>query len=342
MVKQKAAAKKKGPKGKKARAKAKLDKQWGETAIIDDETPRRLGKSRLKTRSLTQDTGKSIRWAATENKEQQTPQEAEFHDPRTAVPRSGSKQQSSIRKSRISLDNLLSDSEGGDSEDEEAPALQGLLDAIRKAKRVAAGGVSKKKGTPNKDSNVMMQDDQASDVEMEADDDSLDGGSDDSEPEDSDGEEDIDEESVDDRIDDEQKIDLYYQHFNQEPLSHEHLQNVSSTSHKIKLDSTTELHVVVDPSAEKDSPFNSNTSHDDLRRLAASSFEGTRKVLKTRWMKLSSMLMTDRQASVYPFLTRYMDMLITTESRKVCLALMTRSMPSHNHCPYPSNLHIAS
>ena len=135
--------------------------------------------------------------------------------------------------------------------------------------------------------------------------------------EDSDGEEDAD----DDLLEDEQNIDLFYQHFNRDPLPQEHLQSFSSTSHKIKLDSATELHVVVDPSAEKDLLFNSNTSHDDLRRLAASSFDGTRKVLKTRWMKHSSTLMTERQASIYPFLTRYMDMLITTESRKVCWAL---------------------
>jgi hypothetical protein len=322
MVKQKATTKKKGPKGKKARAKAKLDKQWGETAIIDDEKPRRLGKSRLKTRSRTQDTGKSIRWAATEGKEQEDPQEAEFHDDRTAGPQStrlGSKQQSSLRKGRISQYNVLSDSEGGESEDEESPALQGLLDAIRKAKKASTVGVSKKKGTLQENPNLMLQDEQGSDVEME-DDDSLDSESDDSELEDSDGDDDADEESVQEHIDDEHQTDLFYKHFHREPLSQEQLQNLSLTSHKIKVDSKTELHVVTDPSAEEESPFNSNTSLDNLRQLAISSFEANRKVLKTRWMKLSTTVMMESQASIYPFLTRYMDMLITTESRKVCLA----------------------
>ena len=54
--KQKASSgKKKGPKGKKARAKAKIDRQWGETRIENEEAQsRRIGNSRLLGKKSTE------------------------------------------------------------------------------------------------------------------------------------------------------------------------------------------------------------------------------------------------------------------------------------------------
>ena len=54
--KQKASSgKKKGPKGKKARAKAKIDRQWGEIRIENEEAQsRRIGNSRLLGKKSTE------------------------------------------------------------------------------------------------------------------------------------------------------------------------------------------------------------------------------------------------------------------------------------------------
>lgn len=326
MVKQKSSNKKKGPKGKKARAKAKLDKQWGETAIIDDEKPRRLGKSRLKTQLRTQDSGKAVQWTSSASREPDILPETTMDEGYSAPSASGnqqdSKQKSSLRKGRLPRHEYVSDSEEADSEDEEAPALQGLLEAIRKAKRADSIKQPMKKGITSW-RNKMAQDDPASGVEMKGFDD-LSTSESESEPGDSDIEENAGDDSVEihlDDDDDDRNMDLFYQHFNRKPLSSEQLQDSSSVSRKIKIDSKTEFCVSTSQSIEVESPFSSTTTVDELKDLAEASFKGNRKVLKTMWTKLSKRQMTERQALIYPFLTRYMDMLITTESRKVRLVV---------------------
>jgi len=336
MVKQKSSSKKKGLKGKKARAKAKLEKQWGETAIIEDDKPHRVGKSRLKARTITKDSEKTIQWASNEVREQPSVPTTSSQDigrrGSSLVPTSGSRQQSSLRKGRTSYNEYVSDSEGNDSEDDDAPAVQGLLDAIRKAaKRSDAGKNSKRKDRVSKDDNDSMIDENPeSDIEMqEEDDDDSSNHDSESETEESDVvEQEDDEELVEEHSDDEDdddhgddKMDLFYAHFNQAPMTLEQTQNMPSVSHKIIIDSTTELHVTTATNSVEDSTFKSTTSLDQLKRLADSSFQGNRKALKTRWTKVSKGSMTERQSSIYPFLTRYMDTFLVTESRKVRLTL---------------------
>eukprot|EP00543_Licmophora_paradoxa_P010883 CAMPEP_0202472060 /NCGR_PEP_ID=MMETSP1360-20130828/86573_1 /ASSEMBLY_ACC=CAM_ASM_000848 /TAXON_ID=515479 /ORGANISM="Licmophora paradoxa, Strain CCMP2313" /LENGTH=70 /DNA_ID=CAMNT_0049098365 /DNA_START=42 /DNA_END=251 /DNA_ORIENTATION=+ len=51
---------KKGPKGKKARAKAKLDRQWGEQVINVPTKPARGGKSKPNSRHNRERSGEDV------------------------------------------------------------------------------------------------------------------------------------------------------------------------------------------------------------------------------------------------------------------------------------------
>ena len=57
-------------------------------------------------------------------------------------------------------------------------------------------------------------------------------------------------------------------------------------------------------------------SMEQWHSAAEGAFADNRKVLQRYW-KQSQKKMTDNQAPIYPFLTRYADMLISTNSRKV-------------------------
>jgi hypothetical protein len=70
----------------------------------------------------------------------------------------------------------------------------------------------------------------------------------------------------------------------------------------------------------KEAPKKSPSEWQDHAQMA---FAGNRKVLQNQWKRIHKRL-TDDQAPIYPFLTRYADLLITTQSRKVqyCMAIV--------------------
>lgn len=340
MAKQKSASKKKGPKGKQARAKAKLDRQWGETAIIDDEKPRRVGKSRLKAKLKSDE--KTIRWA-----EQQTEEEVardatpEYSLPRITNDKNGRqhKPSGSMRKGWNSRNAFTSDdSEDSALEDEDESGVQGLLDAIKNSREMGPPSRTQSRKRENHvdgNDHEQMQEEPTSDVDMENSEDE--SSDDDLEPVESDDEEDMDEDlGHSDQIDDASNMDLFYGHFGRDPIPSETLKDISLENHKINVGSNTQLQIArPDKINDATSPFSSETSFEDLKRLAASAFDGNRKLLQTRWKKLFKVLMSDRQASIYPCVARYMDMLVTTESRKVCRLFLSSPRKGKILCANP-------
>ena len=94
---------------------------------------------------------------------------------------------------------------------------------------------------------------------------------------------------------------------------------MSSASNKVSMNDMLEFQVTI-PSMTDDSSgenFDSNTTPGELKTLADSSFECNRTFLQRRWKRLDKSTMTETQFSIYPFLTRYMDLFVTTDSRKV-------------------------
>lgn len=321
--------KKKGPKGKKARAKAKLERQWGETAIIDDEKPRRVGNSRLLKRTKNGESNQTIRWA---------PDKKEGLEPNPKAPETFAKPafsgvlkkkqptfQSKKHRSSSDDDDDFSDSEG-DSEDEDTPAVHGLLSSIRRVKNKSENRKpqSASREVDAQVDNEGMGEDVFTDTEMghssESDLSDDEGGISDDNLKDGNG--DDDDGSISEHMhssDDKRPLDLFHQRFSRFPLKKEELTNMSSTSNKVSMNDMLEFQVMI-PSMTDDSSgenFDSNTTPGELKTLADSSFECNRTFLQRRWKRLNKSTMTETQFSIYPFLTRYMDLFVTTDSRKV-------------------------
>jgi hypothetical protein len=328
-AKAKKTEKKKGPKGKKARAKAKLERQWGETAIVEDEKPRRVKNSRLLNRTNnSEEKNQTIRWAPDEKKPTSTAPE-KFSKPGFSGVLKNKKSSYHSKKQRENSD-FFSDSEE-DSEDEETPVIQGLLSSIRKTKGKDAS--YKPKGSAREagaqfDNEEEMGGEVLSDSEMG--DSSESENSENSEDEGNMSDDDVedktddkDDDSVSGHIgssDDKRPLDLYHQRFSRDPLTKDELANTGAASSKVTVNDILEFQVTTSsPVNGLDGPtFDSNTTPDELKRLAESSFEINRTVLQRRWKQLNKSKMTEVQFPVYPFLSRYMDMFVETSSRKVC------------------------
>ena len=326
--------KKKGPKGKKARAKAKLDRRWGETTIQDDENQtRRIGKSRLLAKSQDRS---SVRFGekSTERQKVQTSSTGILRN------REGSKEQTyySSRKRHDDDDSSFSDSDNDSDLEIEITPLSNLLSSIKQS--------SKKKGKSKKgertnfdpesdDEEAEMEEDNSGEDEMEEDEESL---SENGETENLDNGVEIDDDD-DDADDDsvlvtengvggdrEPALDLFRQRFSSIAMSESELENASPLTTKIPIERSHELHLST-LSKEKSDIFldgllptskNSKRSSGEWQEITEQSFSGNRKVLQRQWKRVNkTKLMTDHQASIYPFLTRYTDLLVTTESRKV-------------------------
>eukprot|EP00934_Nitzschia_sp_Nitz4_P000932 Nitzschia sp. Nitz4//scaffold89_size161592//108098//110593//NITZ4_002388-RA/size161592-snap-gene-0.177-mRNA-1//-1//CDS//3329559646//932//frame0 len=296
--------KKKGPKGKKARAKAKLDRQWGESAVIDDEKTTRVGKSRLLGRKAARERGaenesdrneRTVRWESDDNLVQ---------TPKWTPGKS--------RRRRDDDDIVFSDSDD-DSNEEATPVMEGLLKSIRSQKR------KQKRSAEVSDES---DDDDDMDMDMEESD-NEDGRAEDLESRanlvlntaDSD-----DEESGDEGRSGEASIDYFKKHFGRKPLKPSEWENQKPSVNKFQLHNALELQLSI-PNVHGSSPDaleaeSGTTAAQHFQSLASSCFRGNRKVLQSQWTKVHGPTLTEGQVAIYPMLAQYMDMLITTDSRK--------------------------
>lgn len=325
--KQKASSsKKKGPKGKKARAKAKLDRQWGETAIVDDDAQtRRIGNSRL----LGKKSSTSVKWGG---------------ETTTFIPSNQEKRLSSVslRKDNDSKKKIIqrrrnynNDDESSDdsSDDEDSvnefAAVNNLLTSIRKSKkrknkleRRKVSKIVEDNDEDESDDNVEQypaQDQSSSDEEM-MEGMEEDGVDDSSIGEVTDDQDDDDNESIGDSGNG-KTVDLFRERFSLEPLKESVMNPNPSTTRKISVDSSIELHV---SSLTKDESLadlllkekDPKKTFDHWQKSAQTSFEGTRKVLQNQWKRFNKSL-TGSQAPIYLALSRYADLFVTADSIKV-------------------------
>eukprot|EP00980_Cylindrotheca_fusiformis_P005884 scaffold1233_cov111-Cylindrotheca_fusiformis.AAC.10 len=153
--KQKASTKKKGPKGKKARAKAKLEKRWGEVNVVDDGSKtKRVGNSRL----LGKQKDKTIRWGETTT---QTIDGASRKDRDNEVALTkNTKKPRNARRSRHN-DGVASSDESSDDDSAAAPvSVNSLLSSIRKSTK------NKRITEMRKTSRKMVTDEDSDDEDM--------------------------------------------------------------------------------------------------------------------------------------------------------------------------------
>jgi hypothetical protein len=285
--------KKKGPKGKKARAKAKLERQWGEETVDKSEKSRR-GRSRLLTSKKKKSDDREVIDASKLEQESISAPKYEFNDD-------------------VSVDS----SDENESDTEEAP-MTNLLQSIRKKNSVPK---KKARAVQDEDSDDMDETENAEVNEdiMEEDEDSLVDLESESEVEiEENGNEKDDDDSVEHAV--ENKSDLFRQRFSREPLLAGALAS-NKPLMKLMLDASLELHVTAAESelesrllkmkADKD-----GTEKDALQSISRESFECNRQVLQRQWKRKQKGL-SRSQSQLYPFLSRYMDLLVTTDSTKV-------------------------
>ena len=323
-MKAKKSAKKKGPKGKKARAKAKLDRQWGE--VVDEkqleESRVRRGKSRL-LREDKAETTKSKDWKS----------QALSHD--------------------VAPMQACSSGESDDEEVEQNGALSQLLQSIDRKSRKT----KRKQNQMDKDSSdrISRSDDEQRSTEEDSDTDiSLDNEQKYS-PDDvvdsvqSDFEDEPEEEMIlgdEDFENGSSEVDPFSSHFNRVPLPEEtdelaQVMAASQQTTKVPLSFLNHSLDVQLPSslADKLQPKrNGKQSSAELDQkltdFALSLFSCNRKVLKQEWKHKNSSVTrndpdgTDKsgrkklplsslQCALYPSLATYADILITAESREV-------------------------
>ena len=284
--------KKKGPKGKKARAKAKLERQWGEEPV--DKSEKRRGRSRLLSSTKKKSDDRQVNDASKLEQESVSASKYEFND------------------------DASDDSSDENESDTEAAPLTNLLQSIRK-----------KKSVPKKKARVVQDqdsDDMDENEDAEANDDAMDEEEDSLVDLESESELEIEENDNEKEDDDsvehavENKSDLFRQRFSREPLLAGALTS-NEPLIKLTLDASLELHVAAAESdlesrllkmkADKD-----GTEKDALQSISRESFECNRQVLQRQWKRKQKSL-SRSQSQLYPFLSRYMDLLVTTDSTKV-------------------------
>lgn len=350
MAARKAPAKKKGPKGKKARAKAKLERHWGETTNEEEVEASRVrrGKSRLLPPVLSRGPG---------DHQQQQPVQHRESNAKT----SGEKNQ---RNSYILSDKVKvpMQEESSDSDDEsenvdndvQNGALSQLLQSIGDC------GGTRSRGTNSKKVKTPQVGRKAAAGENGNNDESSNGGSE-SEM-DAEGEDDRDESSSDQvdesdksvieeeldeaEFDDSSELDLFSSHFNRDPLpkqneEFERIVNASQQTTKVPVPMLSQS-LDIQLSASTTNALNlSDSEKDNSSALsqkwldtATSLFSCNRKVLKQGWRRTNSSVLrrnpdgadelsgkkqplSSLQCALYPSLAAYADVLITAGTREV-------------------------
>lgn len=277
--------KKKGPKGKRARAKAKLERQWGET-VDESQVPQlRHGKSRL----VHQQQGKG-------NK-------------RYAPVESTSKvQHENIEEE---MDVGVSSDESDEAEQVVGGALNLLLESIQKKSR------DTRKLNDVDDSSSSGDSDSEMSIEQQhgGDDQESDG---DDEPAMSDG----DDENAEDINGDDNEgssgdLDPFSFHFNREPLSESELEDAIAASQKMikasfpGLDSCLEF-MVNEEEAQEALPLfacNRKVLQRTWNNVNAPVMRGSNK----------NKILSPLQSAVYPSLATYKDVLLAAENREVSI-----------------------
>jgi hypothetical protein len=298
MAKKALPQKKKGPKGKKARASAKLDRQWGEEDVNENKkSGKRQGKSRLITKKKKISSGEQSGENQFQENELPTTNFSEYDE---------------------------NDSPSSDDDDEEesttgtAP-LANLLQSIRKKTNRSTHKIKA-------DDDYMLEDDETYDLEEE---DIMEEKEDVGSTEESDSDEEEDVPVQDDKEDDNDSVqathnnlDLFRERFGCGPLKDKELKAPPIAS-KIPIDASLELQVsCAGTGLDAILPTKTNTaakpiSEEEWQKLSNEAFEGNRELLQRQWKRKQKRGMTQSQSQLYPFLTRYADMLVTTESQKV-------------------------
>jgi hypothetical protein len=332
MVARKAPAKKKGPKGKKARAKAKLERHWGETVDEEElaESRVRRGTSRLPVQVRGQGLG----------------DQDEHHE--IKAPQLKDQRKSNILSDEVPMQEESSDESENEYNDQNG-ALSQLLQSIGKrsrgtnSNRVKRADVGRKvpggngnKGETSEEGNESVMDtegkgdlDESSSVQVD-------------ESDKSEIEEEIDEAALDDSS----EIDPFSSHFNRDPLlkqseQFERIGNASQETIKVPVPMLGRSLDIQLSASTIDTLNLSNNENDSLSAMsqrwlnaATSSFSCNRKVLKQCWRRTNSSVLrcnpdgadglsskkqslSSLQCALYPSLASYADVLITAGTREV-------------------------
>ncbi|KAL3929757.1 MAG: hypothetical protein SGBAC_012070, partial [Bacillariaceae sp.] len=328
--------KKKGPKGKKARAKAKLERQWGEVAIIDDEkSTKRIGNSRLLAQQKKKSMGGGVSWGGETTLERT--QDVTKGEPTAPVTSKSSMKKTPTKKferknnRRRSNDGYSSSSDESSDEDsdDETMAMDILMSKIKKS-------LKKKKRAAKRamETDVVEADeDEAVDTPMEnevsSDDDEESAGSSESEDEEGDDASIPDANAeVDDAFvendEDESVIDIFRTRFSHKPLSSEEVDTISQPSRgSVSIGRSAELLLTRKSIGDELKDF--ETSEDDQSKLdeeywnkcAMKCLESSRKVLSQRWKGFNKKkYFTSRQAPLYTALSSYADLFSISKTMK--------------------------
>lgn len=311
----KASSRKKAPKGKKARAKAKLERQWGE--VVDEKE---LQKSRVRH-------GKSrLRGFGDKVQESKTSLETRH------------------RKSPTLSDQVPEEAESSDESDDEGKdysgALSDLLQSIDKKSRLAKReGRKAESGDCNKGEAF----DEGSESEMDVEGDQKETSFD--EADESEIEEEIDEAMLDGEREN-SEMDPFSSHFNRDPLPNPNEQltqivDASQQTIKVSVPMLSRLLDIQLSASTFDTlkmSTNGNGSSSALSQkwldTATSLFSFNRNVLKRGWRRTNAsvlrndpdsvdeldrkkQLLSSLQCALYPSLATYADVLITAETREV-------------------------
>ncbi|CAJ1944241.1 unnamed protein product [Cylindrotheca closterium] len=325
------AAKKKGPKGKKARAKAKLDRQWGEAAIIDDDnTTKRIGNSRLLAQKKKSTGG--VSWGG-ETKSERNNDDAnrKSTDPvisKGITKKSSTKFERKTNRRRYNDGSSSSSDEASDEEsDDDNTTMKILMSKIKKSME-KKGKVAKK---------YMEEEEEGEDVEDTPIEKEVSSDEESSETSDSENEEhddavmsdqnenegDGDDNGPIGNDEDESVIDIFRTRFSHKPLSDEEVDSISQPSRdSASIGVSTELLLTRKSIGDELKDF--ETTEKDRSKLdehwkkcAMKNLESSRKVLKQGWKKFNNKKdFTPRQAPLYTALSSYADLFSITNSMK--------------------------
>lgn len=310
--KQKASSKKKGPKGKKARAKAKLERQWGEVPLDDgDRKTQRVGNSRL----LGKTGSKAIRWGEAITKTI------------GAVSREGKEGYLSKRTTNPINTRFAGQYDGSSSSDESSDdnsmstpaAVSSLLSSIRKSSK-GSGTTGKRKtiekATYDHGPEDDLVDEKQSEDESSSEEDDLDL---DDPDEIAEGMNDDDEDSVE-ADNDGATIDFFRKRFNRELLSKSEL-SAGPPAPKRVLNGAPLEFLVSSSGDEMDDLLVSEKDPAKTAELwktcSLTAFQGCRKVLQQQWKQFNRKVFASSQAPIYAPLARYADLFVTANSMKV-------------------------
>ena len=351
MAKKSVDKKKKGPKGKIARAKAKLERQWGEvTKEGDAASQKRVGRSRILARRPR---------AGGKEQPQRQPKTEDTDNGDVLVDWNDAMfdTKNNTTATRNDDDDSSTPSEDDEEEDQDDEIVGGgvfyskLLNTIRKKTKQNHhrhdDDDSEEEGD---DGDRTMEDDEHEHAannnnnKMLLEDDS---GESDEEEDDQEGDQTNTSTLNDDNSD---TLDLFGNRFsNNETLPEDEtqreafLRSLQQQTEKVAVphvnpmlelqvsktlldDITSSMGVM----ATTDVTSSNNMSKKSWTKLAHQSFAGNRDVLKRRWEEVQSQRSTlsSLQSVLYPFVTRYADCLVTCNSKKV----RTKTVPYHVVC----------